>query len=118
MTLKIAAPIKNTLKTAAQKPSLKTVAAAALLVTPVGAVATIALANQGEIKNTLASVSGEVKEKTAVIGTKTVEVAKKTETVAVAGAKKASSVAGGIFDKLMLPLMVVGGLGLFMFLRK
>ena len=116
---KVTAPVKNTLTAAVQKPSLKTVGAAMLLATPVGLVGTIAVGNSPALKNTLAAVSAEVKKDANVVSTKAVSTVKKAETVVVAGAKKASSVAGGIMDKLMMPLMIVGGLGLaMMFLRK
>ena len=116
---KVTAPVKNTLTAAVQKPSLKTVGAAMLLATPVGLVGTIAVGNSPALKNTLAAVSHEVKHSANVVSTKAVSTVKKAETVVVTGAKKVSKVAGGVFDKLMMPLMIAGGLGLaMMFLRK
>ena len=116
---KVTAPVKNTLTAAVQKPSLKTIGAAMLLATPVGLVGTIAVGNSPALKNTLAAVSAEVKKDANVVSTKAVSTVKKAETVVVTGAKKVSKVAGGVFDKLMMPLMIVGGLGLaMMFLRK
>ncbi len=116
---KFTAPVKNTITAAVQKPSLKTIAAAALLATPIGLVGTVAVANSSQIKNTLASASAGIKNNTKVVATAVGTTVKKVETKVISGVKTADKAVSSVWSGMMMPLMVVGGLGVaFMLLRK
>ena len=93
------APIKNTLQAAVTKPSLKTVAAAALMATPVGLVGTLAVGNKEAIKSTLHSVAIEVKKDALVVGS---TVKKGGEVVIKTAEKGAKAVTAGFTNMLYI----------------
>jgi hypothetical protein len=105
---------KTTLTNVVQKPSLKNVVAAALLVSPVTLAATVAYDNKDAIKSTLGHAAVVVKEKAEVIGDK-------VEKVAVAGVhmaeKGVKSVAGGM-QNMMYMGMAAGAIVVLIMILK
>ena len=105
---------KTTLTNVVQKPSLKSIAAAALLVTPVGLAATVAYDNKDAIKSTLGHAAVVVKEEAKVVGD---TVKKDVVSVAKVAEKGVKSVAGGM-QNMMYMGMAAGGIVLLIMILK
>ena len=104
--------VKNTLHNAVEKPSLKNIAAAAIMVTPLGLAGTLAVANKDAIKSTLHSVGSEVKKDAKVVGSTIAKevkhdvkvvgsTVKQGGEIAIKGAKKAGSVVTSGFTNML-----------------
>ena len=105
---------KTTLTNAVQKPSLKTIAGAAVLFTPIGLAGTIAYQNKTEIKSTLGHAAVVVKEEAKVVGDKIEKVAVAGVHVAQKGVK---SVTSGL-SNMMYMGMAAGGIVLLIMVLK
>jgi hypothetical protein len=105
---------KTTLTNVVQKPSLKTIAGAALLFTPVGLAATVAYDNKDALKSTLGHAAVVVKEKAEVVGDK-------VERGVVAGVhvveKGAKSVTSGLSNMMYMGMAAGGIVVLIMILK-
>ena len=92
-------PVKSTLHTAIAKPNIHNVAAAAIMVTPLGMAGTLAVGNKDAIKSTLHTAGTTVKNDSKIIGTSTLSASK---TVAHGAGKAAHSVASGFTHMLYM----------------
>ena len=79
------------------KPSLKTVAAVALIATPVGLAGTLAVGNKDAIKSTLHTVGTEVKTDALVVGS----TVKKGGEIAIKGVKKGAKAVTSEFNNML-----------------
>ena len=104
----------TTLQTAIAKPSLLTVAKAAVMVTPLGFAATEIIDHKTEIKSTLAPIMKEVKKDATVVGNGVKQGATTLEKGAVSTVK---SVASGM-ENMMYMAMGVGGIVVLMMILK
>lgn len=104
----------TTLQTAIAKPSLTSIAKAAVMVTPLGFIATEVIDHRADIKSTLAPLAKEIKKDAIVVGNEAKKGATTIEKGVVSGVK---SVASGM-ENMMYIAMGVGGLVVLMMVLK
>ena len=90
-----------------KKPSLAAVLPVLAVISPVAVVGVLAATHPSEVKSTLGSIAKEVKKDVPIIASTLGK-----------GVKSVTGAVGGAFDKMMLPIIIIGAIVAMSMLKK